>query len=48
MSYFTQQSFTAILVIKVLHEHFPELHESVLDTPIARLLPAYNFTLIDR
>ncbi|XP_035705524.1 protein flp-like isoform X2 [Folsomia candida] len=42
------KSFTAILVIKVLHEHFPELHESVLDTPIARLLPAYNFTLIDR
>lgn len=35
-------------VIKALSEKFPEMGESVLDTPIRTLFPEANFTLIDR
>lgn len=42
------KSFTAVALLKALNEKFPELGEAVLDTPIRKLIPAYNFTLIDR
>lgn len=34
--------------MKILSEKFPELGENVLDTPIRKLMPVANFTLIDR
>lgn len=42
------KSVTALTLIKSLHEKFPELGEAVLDTPIRKLLPEFNFTLVDR
>lgn len=39
---------TGLLVVKVLHEKFPELGEAALDTPIRTLMPELNFTLSDR
>ncbi|CAL8109665.1 unnamed protein product [Orchesella dallaii] len=42
------KSLTAAIVAKSLHEKFPELGEKVLDTPVRKLAPNYNFTLIDR
>lgn len=42
------KSFTAVALLKALNEKFPEMGEAVLDTPIRKLVPEYNFTLIDR
>jgi len=42
------QSFTATMAVKLLSEKFPELGEAVLDTPIRKLVPSFNFTLSDR
>lgn len=42
------KGFTATLAVKLLSEKFPELGESVMDTPIGKLVPYYNFTLSDR
>ncbi|CAG7827471.1 unnamed protein product, partial [Allacma fusca] len=41
-------SFTATLVAKILNEKFPQYGEAVLDIPVAKLWPSFNFTLIDR
>lgn len=37
-----------MLVVKTLHETFPELGDDVLDTPIRELIPEAYFTLVDR
>ena len=42
------KSVTGLLVVKVLSEKFPQLGESVLDTPIIQLAPNLNFTFSDR
>lgn len=42
------QSFTAVALVHTFNEKFPELGEAVLDIPIRKLLPEFNFTLIDR
>ncbi|OXA47580.1 uncharacterized protein LOC110855704 [Folsomia candida] len=42
------KSFTAVIAVKFLHENFPELGQSVLDTPIQTLAPSYDFVLGDR
>ncbi|CAL8137117.1 unnamed protein product [Orchesella dallaii] len=42
------KSVLATLTVKLLHEKHPELGESVLEVPIARLAPTFNFTLSDR
>jgi len=42
------QSITSLLIIKTLSEKFPELGETVLDTPINQLDATLNFTLVDR
>ncbi|OXA45342.1 Beta-lactamase [Folsomia candida] len=42
------KSFTAVIAVKFLHENFPELGQSVLDTPIRTLAPSYDFVLGDR
>jgi len=42
------QSFTATMAVKLLSEKFPELGEAVLDIPIRKLVPSFNFTLSDR
>jgi CubicO group peptidase (beta-lactamase class C family) len=42
------KSFSSVLAVKILSEKYPDLGESVLDRPIRQLLPAINFTLIDR
>ncbi|CAL8138663.1 unnamed protein product [Orchesella dallaii] len=44
----TTKSFTAVIVLRVLNEKFPDLGEKVLDTPIKKLIPAANFTFNDR
>jgi len=36
------------MTVKTLSETFPELGETVLDTPIRKLVPSFNFTLSDR
>lgn len=42
------QSFTSLLLVKLLNERFPELGESVLDIPIRKLLPEVDFVMMDR
>lgn len=43
------QSFIAVLVVKTLNEMYPEMDVSVLDVPLAQLIPStVNFTLSDR
>lgn len=42
------QGLTALMTVKVLRERFPELGESVLHTPVRKLIPEADFTLIDR
>ncbi|CAL8109666.1 unnamed protein product [Orchesella dallaii] len=44
----TTKSFTAVIVLRVLNEKFPDLGEKALDTPIKKLIPAANFTFNDR
>lgn len=41
------KSFASVVVCKILHEKFPELGKNVLDTPIRKLIPEFNFTLND-
>ncbi|CAL8109663.1 unnamed protein product [Orchesella dallaii] len=43
----TTKSFTAVIVLRVLNEKFPDLGEKALDTPIKKLIPAANFTFND-